>query len=272
MSTGLRDSLMELTGSIVFHSENLVRDYQPIDLHQFRVNSRHIRSILKQLKRGHARDFNKAWGGFFAATSEARDWDVFVGNAAELLSPEQFALFYEAIELRIRSSHDEALDALQSHQWERHLGDWQRFLERLEGDQAAMPAGLIAQVIDKARKVCVMALAVNDDYTWHRFRIAVKNIRYVANACLDDPGYDQDEITRVIETCKVLQAHLGVWHDTVVQLELLAEDESFAGTDPASELGSIQSNLVEQLAARKHQLLDQVREALAEQDLFSEAE
>jgi len=272
MSTGLRDSLLELTANIIAHSDKLLRDYQPIDLHQFRVNVRYIRSILKQLKRGHARDFNKAWGGFFAATSQARDWDVFVQNAGELLTPAQFSQFQSTIRPRIRISHDEVLDALHSHQWQRHLGDWQRFLERLEGDQAAMPPGLIAQVLDKARKVCAMAQLVDDDYTWHRFRIAVKNVRYVAIACLDDPGYDQDEIIRVIESCKVLQAHLGVWHDTVVQLELLAEDQSFTDIDPASDQWAIQASLVEQLERKKHQLLDQVREALAEQDLFDNAE
>ena len=269
MSPALCNSLLELTGKITFHCDQLLRDYQPLDLHQFRVNTRRNRSLLKQMKSSAARDFMKAWGGFFAITNQARDWDVFRETSSVMLSPEQYIQFEKLLLPRTQASHDMVLQVLQSTQWRRHLANWQRFLAGLESDQIEVPPGLLSKVMKKSRKVCKRALQTGDDFAWHKFRIAVKNVRYIAEQSTRDPEFCEGELSKVIDACKILQTHLGDWHDTVVQLQLISGPEYSAELDTTPELAEVKTRLVDQLQERKRHLLAQVQEALVNQKLFT---
>ncbi len=74
----------------------------------------------------------------------------------------------------------------------------------------------------------------------------------------------------MIAACKILQTHLGDWHDTVVQLQLICDPEYFAAQDTTPELSEIKATLVDQLHERKRQLLGQVRETLAQRKVFTD--
>ena len=71
----------------------------------------------------------------------------------------------------------------------------------------------------------------NEDRRWHKYRIAVKEVRYVAEANAALPG-----MSEIAESCKPLQTLLGDWHDTVVQLNLLDELPSAAVHDELTAL------------------------------------
>ena len=93
MSAAIVQSIRELTGRVLEHSSNLLGNYHPHDLHQFRVCTRRIRALLKRLKSRPAGFFLKSWADLFSVTSRARDLDVFLDSASQLLPTEQFRLF-----------------------------------------------------------------------------------------------------------------------------------------------------------------------------------
>jgi CHAD domain-containing protein len=74
---------------------------------------------------------------------------------------------------------------------------------------------------------------------------------------MDDPARTE-YLAGVIESCKSLQAVLGDWHDTVVQLNMLEELEAVP----------VHTRLAEVVLQRKQQFLSELREILAEQSLF----
>jgi CHAD domain-containing protein len=107
---------------------------------------------------------------------------------------------------------------------------------------------------------------INDERVWHKFRIAVKQLRYIADASIGDPSCDQAQLAEVIAACKKMQTSLGKWHDAVVQLQMVREQ--LAG----DEVGvvAMKSELTDALQQLKVRHLSRVRTLLAEQTLFSD--
>ena len=231
-----------------------------------RIRIRRIRSLLKQVGNRNARYFRKTWGGFAAVTNQARDWDVFLKSARAVQSADEFRVFRSIFMSQVHASHEAVIELLQSAQWQRHLADWEQFL--LQVDDLTIDDGKVHWSVEKAtakaRSACWLALAANDERTWHKFRIAVKNLRYIADAHTRDPVCNQQHLDEIIKTCKILQIRLGKWHDAVVQLQMIREQES------AVEMKAIamKSALAEALEQKKHLLLSRIRETLEEQTLF----
>jgi CHAD domain-containing protein len=207
----MQRQLLELTSHIDQVAGRLLGGYRPKQLHALRVGIRRIRSVLKQIGSHRSRRFRKTWGGFAAATNEARDWDVFLITSEKLLSP----------------------------------GEFQEF-------------GRLALI--RARLALAFALAADDERSWHKFRIAVKDVRYVADAGGTDPATDE-RLAEVIEACKSLQALLGNWHDAVVQLRMLDEVES----------SPVHTRLRSEISERKDLFLSQIRDELDRSPVFSPA-
>lgn len=247
---------MELTASIDRSVETLLHAYEPEALYAFRVNSRRIRSILKHMESHRARSLRKAWGGFAAVTNDARDWDVFLATAKLLLDARDYEVFRKLNSDRVDSAHDTVIEMLGTSHWSRYLVQWREFLAAVDeqasdadGSRDALAAAL--RRVLEARKT---ALEVNDDPSWHRFRISVKELRYVADAL-----GDEDEL---VDACKKLQTLLGDWHDTVVQLNLLEE----LPPDPVHErLASI-------IRGRKAEFLTMTRQLLDGHPIFDPGE
>ena len=255
----MQGQLSELTDTIENAEISLLKDYQPDALHAFRVGIRRIRSMLKQMESPSARRYRKIWGGFAAATNQARDWDVFMLCASEALAPEEFGEFSRMNRDRLVSSHEAVFEVLRSAHWQRHLREWRQLLTRsgeFTSDKDTHSQSL-EQVLEKARIVLARALTLGDDRSWHKFRIAVKDVRYVADALPGEPEPDSERAS-LIDKCKKLQTALGNWHDTVVQLNLLDELEPTAVHDRLS--GMINS--------RHDQLLSQIRDMLVDDPIF----
>ena len=257
---------VEISGEVTFLGDRLKGDYRPKDLHRMRIRIRRIRSLLKQIDNRNARHFRKTWGGFAAVTNQARDWDVFLKFARATQPTAEFKAFRSMLKPQVCASHEAVIEVLQSAQWQRHLAEWEQFLCQI--DDLAIDDGKVRWSVEdaavKARSACLRALAANDERSWHKFRIAVKNLRYIADAHIRDPACDQQFLDEIIKTCKILQTHLGKWHDAVVQLQMIREQ------GPAFDKKAIamKSALTEALEQKKHLLLSQIRVILSEQTLF----
>lgn len=256
----MHQQLLELTEKAERAASELITAYEPGKLYEFRVGSRRIRSILKHMDSHRARSFRKSWGGFTAVTNEARDWDVFLLTANKLLTPAELEAFGSLNQARISSCHEAVTEMLGSALWRRHLDDWKQFLLRAVEEAPAGEQSLAALqlALTGAREALRRALDANDDRHWHKFRIAIKEVRYVADASAVSSA-NQQQVAEVIEACKKLQTLLGDWHDTVVQLNLLEELETAA----------VHDRLVDLITGRQQQFLTRTRALVDRTPLFA---
>jgi len=259
--------LVKLTVKVTSVSGRLTGAYRPKDLHRLRISIRRIRSLLKQVSNRNAHHFRKTWGGFAAVTNQARDWDVFLKAARALQSDAEYREFRSMLMPQVLANHEAVIEVLQSAQWQRHLAEWQRFLKLIDDRviDDGKPQWPVEAALEKARRACQLALAGDDDNAWHKFRIAIKNLRYLADAGIRDPACDQQHLQAVIAACKILQTRLGKWHDTVVQLQMIREQD--LGDD--GKATTAKTRLANALEQKKHLLLSEIQEILAKQTLFA---
>lgn len=247
--------LLEITSHVEKATEALLIGYEVEVLYNFRVGARRIRSILKQIDNHRSRGLRKTWGGFAAVTGPARDWDVFLLTAEPLLAASEFQAFRQLHEAQIVSNHEAVLEMIRSAPWRRHMREWKQFLEQAEENTNVSldSSATLALALQRAGIALHRALHSNDDHHWHKFRIAVKEVRYVAESAPDDPLAVETTVA-----CRQLQTRLGDWHDTVVQLNLLDE------LPPAP----VHSELEALIQTRQQEFLSQLRADLLDQELF----
>lgn len=238
--------LQQVTNDITAAQEALLSGYDPDRLYNFRVAARRIRSILKQVDSHRSRMLRKAWGGLAAVTGEARDWDVFLATSQSLLDTDNQREFEAINRDRVANAREDVIIMLNSSHWQRHIGEWREYLEQTE-ETAASPEQAresLKRALHKAGKRLQAAIEDGSDRTWHRYRIAVKEVRYLAEAYADLPGMAELDVA-----CRSLQSHLGNWHDTVVQLSLLDDLPPTA----------VHEDLVKRIRDRQANLLSEIR-------------
>lgn len=251
--------LQQITDELESASQALMTGYTPEQLYILRVRIRRIRSILKHAEGHRARGFRKSWGGFAAVTNDSRDWDVFLITAESLLPADDFRAFQRINAERVGAAHETALEMVRSSPWRRQLTEWQTFLTQSEGHVPGREQldDALERALSKARRALRHALATDDDRRWHKFRIAVKEVRYVADTGAADPG-SGEYFTGIAATCRSLQTLLGNWHDTVVQLGILDELQPTA----------VHTRLAADIRERKARLLAEIHAALTDHPLF----
>ena len=251
-----QEALANLTGGIGDSAGRLAQRYGARQLHALRVGIRRIRTFLKQSGGHRARRLRKTWGAFAAITNEARDWDVFHKTARALLTPEDYRSFQRLNRKRLQASHRAVTALVRSPHWKDHLEEWRHYLERSADHDAAnaLRQQSLDAVLAKAGATLALAMEANDDRAWHKFRIAVKETRYIAEAA----GDPSPRTRQVVATCKSLQATLGEWHDTVIQLQLLDELEA----EP------VHTRLQRLISGKKKRSLSQTRALLSAQSVF----
>lgn len=251
----MQEALANLTTGVAHSAGRLAQRYGARQLYALRVGIRRIRTVLKQSGGHRARRLRKTWGAFAAITNEARDWDVFHKTARALLTAEDYRSFQRLNRKRLRASHHAVTALVRSPHWIAHLEEWRHFLERSADHEAhAPPERSLDAVLAMAGAALALAMEANDDRAWHKFRIAVKEARYTAEGA----GAPSPRTSRVIATCKSLQATLGQWHDALIQLQLLDE----LAADP------VHSKLRTLILGRKKQSLSQTRAMLSAQSIF----
>jgi CHAD domain-containing protein len=245
----MHERLLQVTLDLDAAQEALTTGYEADLLYAFRVASRRIRSILKQIDSHRARGLRKTWGGLAAVTGNARDWDVFLVSAEQLLDATSLNQFRAINAALIDFHHEAVLEMVRSRTWQRHRQEWDRFLNEAQEphDPAEHGAAVLDHALERARRRLKRALKRDTDRAWHKFRIAVKEVRYVAEANPALPGSESLALR-----CKPLQTLLGDWHDTVVQLSLLDE----LPPEP------VHLELKAAIQARKVELLSHIRATL----------
>jgi CHAD domain-containing protein len=143
---------------------------------------------------------------------------------------------------------------LQSGEWQEHGEAWARFLESLGSARFDLPAGLLTAPLQKAHETHRQAQHTGERSDWHRYRIAVKNVRYLA-AFLQMTGSGQRGIDEVIERCKAVQDQLGAWHDCSVQLRILRSKEARQLLDAQRAMSE---ELAKMISERRQQLMTRI--------------
>jgi CHAD domain-containing protein len=168
-------NLLELTEIIDQTGTQLVLAYDFRQLHVFRVTTRRVRSILKQVGSFRSRHFRKSWGGFATVTSGARDWDVFLITAEALLPPDEYQEFETINQARIQSSHEPVSEMLRSAHWRLHMDEWNAYLAHSDeiGPGGEQQIAALEQALTRASTALETALNMENDHSWHKFRIAV---------------------------------------------------------------------------------------------------
>jgi CHAD domain-containing protein len=251
--------LQQITDELESASRALATGYDPEQLYILRVRIRRIRSILKHAEGHRARSFRKSWGGFAAVTNDARDWDVFLSTAETLISARDLRTFVRINAQRADAARESVMDMISSSTWRRQLTDWRDFLVRsvqhIPGHEQLESA--LERTLEKARRTLERALTMEDDRSWHKLRIAVKEIRYVADTGASQPE-SGDYFAGIAATCRALQTLLGNWHDTVVQLDILDRLEAVP----------VHSRLTAIVRERKDELLNEIHSELGNHPLF----
>jgi CHAD domain-containing protein len=257
----MRQQLIKLTEHIDDSASSLTRRYSAKKVHTLRKTIRRIRSMLKEGGRQRARYFRKSWRRFAQATNDARDWDVFQKTARKLLGDDEFAQFKRLNRKRIATARNMVRTLLASEEWRRHLREWKKYLKQTKQAAVTSHRGreindrLIEHFLAESGTALQQALSAEDDQSWHKFRIAVKNLRYVADAAASRPANTR----KLIAICKALQESLGNWHDTVVQMQLLKSLEE----EP------VHTRLRSLISRNKNEYLSQTRAALGTQTVIS---
>ena len=261
----MHKDLRRLTREIRQAARDLRHGYESARLYEFRVAIRRIRSMLKHRGSKRARRLRRTWGGFAAVTNRARDWDVFLTAAAQLLDPAELEEFKQAAGAPLQSSHDAVTRMLESARWQAHQKEWKRFLKRARKHDgkhhgkhhgaAATQAAALEAALARAREALDTALQQDDDSAWHKFRIAIKEVRYTA----EREPHPAGDTGAIVDSCKALQSLLGGWHDCVVQLQLL------------EQLGhsTLAEGLRATIAERRRQRLAEIGATVAGNPLFS---
>jgi CHAD domain-containing protein len=203
----------------------------------------------------------QAWGGFAAVTNRARDWDVFLLTAQDVLAADELGRFATENRELVQFCHDAVIELLLSAPWRRHLGEWRQYLERTHdhADDEFIAKQSLADALANARAALAAAQLAGDERAWHKLRIALKEVRYQAESGPGGAPVDE-EAAALVEQCKPLQSLLGGWHDCVVQLQLLDELE------PAPE----HECLRECIEKKRVDELAEIQRTLAGHPLFEE--
>ncbi len=246
MTTGTQ----QITRELRTRRKALLNAYDDEDLHQLRVNIRRVRALLKHQPDKNAKRLRKAFASLAVSTNAARDWDTFSIWTAQNLPYLQWRELQPLVAEYRGRARGRVAGMLESMDWQIALEQWEKLLTELESRSAGPRENKLVQdereAAEHALQVGRRALAWDDETSWHRFRIAIKNLRYTIDHIDVTGATRRRQVEATQELCKRLQSELGDWHDTVVHrglLQQLAEDatvtESPQMTESLDALGSV---------------------------------
>jgi CHAD domain-containing protein len=256
---------------------SLLAGYHDEDLHQLRVTLRRMRSSLRDRPGGEARDLRQQLGALACATNSARDWDTLVASAGGLLRPEQYRALQALLHDRRETAHVEVYRMLHSHRWLAALRCWQTLVHTtgVAADSRDIAPGKLDTKLQRAAAAGRKAIARDDDRSWHKLRIAIKELRYKLDSFTPNT-FNPDSVTRrpqesfnagLLDECKTLQTLLGDWHDTVVHRQLLDGLADQGLLEPATPPGRAASAMQQALVIQGRQSLEQIKRRLRQGQL-----
>ena len=246
---------------------SLLAGYSEEDLHQLRVTLRRVRSALREPPAGNKGDLRRELGTLARATNSARDWDTLVASALNRLEPQELRPLLPLLEERREAARAQVYRMFQSPRWLAALKalDCEPTLTHSETDSQAVAAGQLQTKLQNTAAAGRKAMARDDHKSWHKLRIAIKELRYTLDTLPQGPG--ESATARLLDECKSLQTLLGNWHDTVVHRHLLNELADLASFDATSPAGDATSALQHALAANGQRTLEHIKQELRRGDL-----
>lgn len=201
----------------------MLHAYDDETLHQLRVTLRRLRSLLRNRDSSKARQLRRELRKLADISNAARDWDTLVSSARERLSPQDFERLQPWLEERQAASHRPVLDLLRSDRFSDVMRDLKKFVRHYAPTLAAATHGDADLSGPKQRvyRAWRTVQSVDDNRSWHKLRVAIKELRY----CLENIPKDcrNSSMSDTLKHCKRLQDSLGIWHDTVIHLRMLRE-------------------------------------------------
>ena len=241
---------------------SLLASYSEEDLHQLRVTLRRVRSALRETPAGNKGDLRRELGTLARATNSARDWDTLVASAHDQLGTEQLRALLPLLEEHRETAQAQVYRMLHSPRWLAALKaiDCELALTHSETDSKVIAAGQLQIKLQNTAAAGRKAMARDDDKSWHKLRIAIKELRYTLDTLPQGPA--DSATARLLDECKSLQTLLGDWHDTVVHrnlLDELADPTSLYAATPASDAASALQHV---LAANGQRSLEHIKQRL----------
>jgi CHAD domain-containing protein len=241
----------------------LSNGYAEEPLHQFRVILRRLRSLLRYDTSSKGRKLRCQLGKLARTTNIARDWDTLVSRAHASLSARDFALVQPLLEQQQSESHLPVLRMLHSERWP----DARRALKKvIKAHGAALPVELhgddeLSRARRRVNRTWRAVQAGGTDRARHKLRIAIKGLRYRLKTL---PTQQRTaSITAALALGKRLQESLGVWHDSVVHVQLVQELCDGADAQGQPELLGILRTLCQQMEREAQDALDSASADLA---------
>jgi CHAD domain-containing protein len=216
----------------------LLDTYKDEDLHQLRINIRRARALLKSQPGKSPASLRKDWGQLAVKTNTARDWDTLAIYAADVLPSPHWHTLQPVVEAYRQQAHENVLEILQSRSWRTTLSRWKTLVKQ-SGTQAFAEVTLHGEsrkVAKRTLKAGRRAMRRGDERSWHKFRIALKNLRYSLDYASGKGDREKHELKAIKKICKRLQDELGNWHDTVVHHSLVVQIAAGAGVSDDAEL------------------------------------
>ncbi|PID44573.1 MAG: hypothetical protein CSB48_01535 [Proteobacteria bacterium] len=227
--------LAQSTQGMILHTRGIIEDIDTEFLHQYRVNLRKCRSLMKEFKKLVPEAILLEFNGFFKTlgklTANVRDLDVYElmledwlrqANDADRKSLMPFVNF---IHKRREEALADLLDYIKNPEYGRLIAAWQLFLAETEVASENQPTLTIDKVAAKRIKKCFDKLlrdgnelhADSPDEEFHTLRLDFKRLRYLLEYFTDI--FASKDYLKLIKMIKKLQTILGDFQDITVQKE-----------------------------------------------------
>lgn len=261
------------TDEMVAHTEGLIEDIDTEFLHQYRVNLRKIRSLLKESRsvidaeelQPHLAVFRR----LSALTTPVRDYDVHLlmvddwsRRHHENALADQLDPLKKLIERKRKRAWNSLVLFLQSEDYQLALTSWQRYLRAVsQPDKMITVRELAAKRIQK----CYRALLrdgrkldkASPDEAFHDLRLDMKRLRYLLEYFA--PIFPTHDYALIFKQARTLQAVLGDFHDITVQKSVLMHyaDELQERGNTAPGTFVCLGFLLQEMGGNHHSLRDQ---------------
>ncbi len=225
----MRVILYKYTLSILAYRKRIIKQDDIEDLHQFRINIRKSRAILKEFEflfpKKYHRYFNENLDNFATNTNQKRDLDVIKDRLLQL--DESHDIIQEDIRQKQKKEQKNIREMLKSKTFNHFFQTYQQALKQeilitSENNKGNIDHTAKKVITDLHHHIIEKITDLEKDFDakkLHKIRISFKRLRYLLEEFQHIFG--EKKIEKMIKKGKKLQNLLGDFNDTVNQAKLL---------------------------------------------------